>query len=251
MAMTAGLAAAVLVGLVRNRLDDERNAGQAVTLPALFSPRAVAAPFAMLAADRDLLTIACLAFSFAVVQGSLFSFSVTYLVTARGLSLGDAAFAYAAMQGSGAVARVALGWLADRTGRPARNLAIQAIMAAAFVVLYGALPDRSPLWLAAVIAGATGFVATSWNGIFMAEVARLSPTDRVAELTASSTLCAFLGYVAGPSLFSLLVTWTGGYFWSFLTIALQLFCMALVQFGVGRRLGAPLRNVAEPHDLRG
>jgi hypothetical protein len=78
----------------------------------------------------------------------------------------------------------------------------------------------------------------------MAEIARLSPPDRVAEATASSTLCAFLGYVTGPSLFSLLVTLSGRYQLAFCVVAAQLLCMALLQFTPMARAPAP--RVQEP-----
>jgi MFS family permease len=239
VAAIVGIAAAVIINPVRRQLDEEKRREQSIGLATLFSLQAIIEPFAALGANRALLAVSSLAFSFAIVQGSLFSFSVTYLVTDRGLTLGNAAFAYACLQGSGAIARIFLGWLADRTGRPARNLAIQAMVAAGLVVAYGSLPTLPPLWLAALIAGAAGFSAASWNGIFMAEIARLSPPDRVAEATASSTLCAFLGYVTGPSLFSLLVTLSGRYQLAFCVVAAQLLCMALLQFTPMARAPAP------------
>lgn len=235
-----GLMAAAIIAPVRAELDVERRRDQPLNFAAVFSPRVVAAPFAVLGANRSLLAIAFLAFSFALVQGSLFSFSVTYLVTDRGLHLSDAAFAYATMQACGALARVALGWLADRTGTPARNLTIQAMAAAVLVAIYGTFPASPPFLLTALVTGAVGFLAASWNGIFLAEIARLSPVDRVAEATSASTLCAFLGYVTGPTLFSLLVTLTGTYRWPFFIAAAQLFVMALFQFTpFARRAHAP------------
>jgi MFS family permease len=122
-----------------------------------------------------------------------------------------------------------LGWLADRTGRPALNLAIQAIVAAGLVMLYGQLPFSGPLWVFILAAGSVGFFAASWNGIFMAEVARLSPPNRVAEATSSAVLVAFLGYVSGPTLYSLLVTWTGEYALAFAVVGAQLLAASFLQ----------------------
>ena len=107
------------------------------------------------------------------------------------------------------------------------------------MLAYGSLADIPPVWVAALLSGATGFFAASWNGIYVAEVARLSPADRVTEATASSVTMTFLGYVSGPSIFSVLVTLTGGYHVPFLFIAGQLALMAVVQVLVlaGRRAG--------------
>ena len=67
----------------------EREPGRAIGPAALFHPKQVLAPFRMLRANPAMLSITTLAFSFAIVQGCLFSFSVTYLVTARHLPLTD------------------------------------------------------------------------------------------------------------------------------------------------------------------
>jgi hypothetical protein len=53
----------------------------------------------------------------------------------------------------------------------------------------------------------------------LAEIERLSPAKLITETTSSSTVMAFLGYVSGPAIFSLLVSWSGGYRLSFLVIA--------------------------------
>ena len=227
-----GLAAAMAINPVRARLDVERDPSRPIGLRALLNPRTVIAPYKMLKANPVLLGITALAFSFAIVQGCLFSFSVTYLVTDRHLPLATAGMVYACLQFAGVFARVFLGWLADRTGRPAHNLTVQAFAAAAAVACYAMLPDAPAIPLAAGLATLTGFLAASWNGIYMAEVARLASGDRIAEVTASSTVVTFLGYVSGPSIFSALVSWTGAYRLPFLAIAAQLVLMATVQVGV-------------------
>lgn len=102
-----------------------------------------------LLADRRVLSISCVAFSLALVQGSLFSFSVTYLATARGLPLAEAGAAYAVMQAAGASARIALGWLADRTGTSSVNLVVQDVIASMLMAGYGLLPASAPFWIAA------------------------------------------------------------------------------------------------------
>jgi len=229
VAIAAGLAAAAIIAPARERLDTEREPDRPVGLATLLHPCNVSAPFLLLMANPALLSVTALAFSLAIVQGCLFSFSVTYLVTARHLPLATAGLVYACLQLAGVVARIFLGWLADRTGRPAHNLTVQAFVAAAMVVGYSALPDQPPVVLAALVAAGTGFFAASWNGIYLAEVARLSPADKVTEATSSSAVVTFLGYVSGPSIFSLLVTWTGGYRLPFIAVAGQLAAMAAVQ----------------------
>jgi MFS family permease len=229
LAIGIGVMAALLLEPARVRLDLEREPDRPIRPSALFHPNTAAAPFRLLRANPVLVWVTGLAISFAVVQGSLFSFSVTYLVTDRHMALPEAGLAYASLQFSGVFARILLGWFADRTGRPARNLTIQACVGAVMVIVYGSLPDHVSTAHAAIVAGATGFLCASWNGIFMAEIARLSPRDRIVEATSSSGVMTFLGYLVGPSIFSGLVTWSGSYRAAFLAIAAQLAAVAALQ----------------------
>jgi MFS family permease len=102
-------------------------------------------------------------------------------------------------------------------------------VAAVLVAVFGCLPEAASLPLVAVLAGAVGFVGASWNGIVMAEVARLAPLEKVAIATAGSTLFLFLGYVAGPAAFAVLVTLTGSWRLAFLLTAAQLGVFATAQ----------------------
>ena len=232
ISISIGVLAAVIITPTARRLNFEREPDRPVGPSALFNPRSVAAPFLLLKESPSLLIVTGLAFSFAAVQGSLFSFSVTYLTLDRHMPLTQAGFAYAAMQFSGVFARVFLGWLADRTGRPSLNLSVQALIAAAMVVLYGFLPEEPSIATVAVVCGAAGFFAASWNGIYMAEIVRLSPAKLITETTSSSTVMVFLGYMSGPTIFSLLVSWSGSYRLSFLVIAAQLALMAAAQLAL-------------------
>ncbi len=112
------MAPAALVERVRPALDVEREPQRAIHLRALLHWRNLTSGVAVLRSDRSLTSLTALAVSFAVVQGCLFSFTVTYLAQ-RGFSLAAAGAAYAAMQAAGVFARILLGWFADRTGRPA------------------------------------------------------------------------------------------------------------------------------------
>jgi MFS family permease len=239
----AGVLAALAIAPLRGRMDVERDPSRPIGPRALFRWRTLREPAVSLLSDPLLVPITLLGTSFAVVQGNLFSFSVSYLAIARGLTLAQAGMAYACMQGAGVFARVFLGWLADRTGRAAVNLTVQAYVAAVLVAAFGCLPASASLLMVATLAGAVGFVAASWNGIVMAEVARLAPLEKVAVATAGSTVFLFLGYVAGPAAFSALVTMTGSWRLAFLLTAGQLAVFAAAQTAwlASRRTPLPLR----------
>jgi MFS family permease len=227
VAVGVGSLAALVISPLRAMMDEERDRRRSVHPRDIFSVANVMTPVRALTEDPAMMSISALALSFAIVQGVLFSFSVTYL-TEAGMSLGEAGLAYACMQGAGVFARIFLGYLADRTGQPAANLTVQAFIAAGCVFAYAGLPPHPPLALAAAVALLAGFFGCSWNGIYMAEIARLAPPHKVADATSGSTLLVFLGYVAGPSLFAAAVPLWG---WQvpYRLAALQLAVMAVFQ----------------------
>ena len=226
LSIGAGLLSALAIAPLRGMMDSERDRTRSVHPRVIFSLANLRGPITTLTNDPRLVSITALAMSFSVVQGVLFSFSVTYL-TQRGMGLAEAGFVYGCLQAAGVFARVFLGWFADRTGRPAHNLTGQAYIGAACLVMYAFMPVTS-LALAATLATVAGFFCASWNGIYMAEVARLAPADRVADATSSSTLFTFLGYVAGPSLFAAAVPFVG-WQWPYVAAGAQLAVMAMVQ----------------------
>ncbi|WP_309139768.1 MFS transporter [Siccirubricoccus sp. G192] len=227
LAAGLALAAALTIQPLRPVLDDEREPHRPIGPAALFAPANLAAPFAALRLHPLLVPLSVLACSFNAVQGCLFALTVAFLVEARGLTLVEAGAAYAVMQGTGVVGRLALGWLADRTGTPARNLFLQALFASGLTSIFVLLPPGAPVGLFLLAAGAAGFAATSWGGLLLAEVARLTPLERVTDATSGTVLVCFIGYSAGPMLCAAAVSATGGWTAPMLVVAAQLAAMAL------------------------
>jgi MFS family permease len=232
----AGLCALVIQPC-RATLDVERDPGQPIGLSALFGRGNLLAPFGALRLAPGLLPLTALGCSFALVQGALFTFTVSWLVAERGLSLVAAGGIFAVMQGAGVLARVALGWLADRTGGAARNLVLQGFAAAAAVVGLVLLPASAGATGFAAMAFLCGALAASWNGIMMAEVARRVPGPRIADATSGSTMLVFAGYALGPPGFALLVRGLAGWDIAFLLVAGQLAVVATL-VGLGTRLAS-------------
>jgi hypothetical protein len=56
-----------------------------------------------------------------------------------------------------------------------------------------------------------GATAVGWNGVFLAEVARLAPEGRVAVLTGGTQFFTFGGVLLGPPLFGAIASATGSY----------------------------------------
>jgi len=226
LAFGVGVFAILVIQPLRPAFDAERNRAQRLGLDAIFSPQAIRAPMAALRQNPLLPRVTLLSVSFAIAQGCLFSFTVTWLVEKRGLDLVLAGTVFAGMQLAGVVARILLGWVADRTGNALANLVAQGFGAGAAILALALLPADAGFWPLALIAVLCGFFGASWNGISLAEVARLAPPGKVAEATAGSTIFVFLGYVAGPSIFATLVSLTGSWTLPQILVALQLLVMA-------------------------
>ncbi|WP_149536875.1 MFS transporter [Siccirubricoccus phaeus] len=236
--VSAGAAVALLaIQPLRARLDAARERSRAVSLTALLGRGNLAAPFRALRVDRMLLPLSLLGLAFAVTQGCLFTFCVSWLVEVHGLGLVAAGSVFAVLQGTGIFARILLGWLADRTGQATRNLVWQGYAASLCVVALVALPVGAGLPWLMLLAVLNGGLCASWNGIVMAEIARLAPPDHISDATSGSTLLVFCGYVAGPAGFFALVRASGGWDWPFLLVAAQL---ALAAGLMGVRLRRPV-----------
>ncbi|MFC0384667.1 MFS transporter [Muricoccus vinaceus] len=227
LAVAIALLSAALIQPSRRSLDVEREPDRPVGLRALFSRRNLVGPFAALRLHPLLPPLTALACSLATVQGCFFAFAVTWLTETRGMTLVQAGAVFAAMQGGGVLARVVLGWMADRTGNAAMNLIGQGLGGAAVVAVFVLLPPLGLGWTL-LLGGLAGSLVASWNGIYQAEVARLSPPGRIAEATAGSSTLCFLGYLIPPTLFAVLVTATGSWLLPQLLAAGQLLVVALL-----------------------
>jgi hypothetical protein len=76
----------------------------------------------------------------------------------------------------------------------------------------------TPQWPAAVMAAlflVFGASAIGWNGLFLAEVARLSPPGKVSVATSGAMVWNFAGILIGPALFALIYRINGSYVYTF------------------------------------
>ncbi|UFN48812.1 MFS transporter [Roseomonas sp. OT10] len=205
----------------RRRLDRDRGADQPRWPRALFSPATAMRAVGVLRSHPSLPLLTALGASFSVVQSCLVAFTATYAVTRHDASLTEAGGILATMQGASMLGRIALGWLADRTGHVLRHLAWQAMASAVAVVLLVFAADQAS-WALHACAALAGATAIGWNGVHMAELARVAPLPLVSDVTSAATLFGFVGSICGPLAFSLLVSWTGSYDLAFLVVAAQL-----------------------------
>lgn len=213
------LTVAVAAELARSRLDNAPET-RASTWRSI---RLRVPMLAVLRGHPDLKWLTYSGFSAAAMQGAVFALLVAFLVSTGKFGVVAAGLVFAAMHVSGAAARIGLGIVSDRLLPAQRLLALLAVLGGSAILTLamgaGALP-RPAVFVLAVLIGAT---VSGWNGVYMAEIAHLSPPGRVGETTASSVALVFLGYIIGPLLASLVVGATASYMMAFALLALLVF----------------------------
>ena len=225
------VSAALIIQPLRMRLDDDRKPAHRVRI------NAPGQSVRLVLTNPRLQPIALVAFSFGAMQLSLFAFLVTYLVERVGLDLVTAGQLFAVMQGAGFVGRVGWGWVTDRWIGARPLLAALGVGTIASTAAAIAFSDAWPV--AGLVAGcaALGLTAVGWNGIYLAEVARAVPIDKVGPATGGIMMFTFVGVVLGPTAFGAIVAMTGSYAAAFVAIdALVLVTVLVLAFG-GKSVG--------------
>jgi MFS family permease len=146
---------------------------------------------------------------YAFVQPCMTTYLVIYLNLELGYSLVAAGLVFALATLAGVFGRVAWGALADWSGSPRRVLAGLGVIMGASGAAASAF---SPAWPAAAVIAVCalwGASAVGWNGVYLAEVARLAPEGQVSLATGGSQVYLFTGAVIAPPLFGLLASAAG------------------------------------------
>lgn len=199
------LALAFAIQPTRRRYDIDLNAAAPMSLRAAF------APLAMIFADRALAELAVVSFVYAGVQVTMVTYLVIFLTGSFGMTLVLAGFVLAVSQVASMIGRVLWGFVADRllTRRTMLGLLGLGMGLSALATL--AASPAWPLPLLFLFASVFGATAVGWNGVFLAEVARLSPPGQAGRATGACMFFTFLGVVVSPPVFSLALSVGGGY----------------------------------------
>ncbi|MGE0798240.1 MAG: MFS transporter [Lautropia sp.] len=150
----------------------------------------------------DLRRLAGAAAAFGATQICLNSFFVTYAVEVRGDPLAQAGRWFAALQFGGLAGRLLLGWTAARLGIAGRLLRALGIAMTIGTATLGGFGAALPAWLLVPVVVVFGFAASGWNGIFLAEIARLAPPTQAGAATGAVMIVMTVGLVAGPLAFA-------------------------------------------------
>jgi MFS family permease len=215
LGLAAGIAFLMVALLQRHRAvwDDDRDP----------TVRTQAAPFAGIGIvwrDRALRYMSVSGGLLVVAQICVSTFTVVMFAEDVGYSLVAAGFVLTVSQVGGVAGRIFWGWTADRWGN-----CIATLLTLCFIMALGtalcAFVDRSwPLLLVYALFFVLGSTASGWNGAFLAEVARLSPTGHVGSATGGSLFFVNCGKMIGPIFVTQAYVLAGSYSLAFASIAL-------------------------------
>lgn len=143
-----------------------------------------------------------------IAQYGLTTFLVLYLQEDIKLSAVTAGWVLGTALASGGIGRIVFGIIAGRYLPPLTVLLALTILAAMASLLTATLTGAWPLALIYLVGIAYGASAAGWNGVLMAEIARLSPPGSISRVTGGSSFFIFASIVIGPALLALLIEQT-------------------------------------------
>lgn len=177
--------------------------------------------------DKGLARLALISFLYAGMQLCLFTYLVIYLTKDISLSFVAAGFVLSAAQIAGSVGRVVWGFIADRYMSSRLLLGMLGLTMSIGSLATAFLAPGWPYYLIVLVLIFFGATAIGWNGVYLAEAARLAPQGQVGAATGGTLFFTFLGVVLGPPLFAAVAAVTGSYPAGFIFFALLTFAGGL------------------------
>ena len=205
----------------RQELDNDR------LTTSSFSLSQITQPIKLVFMNRDLRELGIVSFVFCGLQMILTSYLVTYLTLEINISFVAAGFVLAITQLVSVFARVFWGWVADRFLSPRKVMVILGVTMATCAVLTGILTATWSYGLIMLLMTIFGASAIGWNGVYMAEVARVSPPGMIASTTGASLFFTYLGGIVCPSGFAFVIMATESYQYGFIIFGLLALVVSL------------------------
>lgn len=150
-------------------------------------------------------------FAFTGLQLAFASFFVSFLSLGMGWALTDAGIAYSIAMGAGIAGRIIWGWVGSHYVPPVLLLSMLGVaMGIACMAVGLVAPDwsRPAVWAVAFAYGLTGI---GYQGVLLAEIARISPPGMAGVVTGGAVFFAYVGMILFPATFGLVLALTDSY----------------------------------------
>jgi MFS family permease len=140
---------------------------------------------------------------------------------------------------AGVFARVVWGLVADRLFKPRHVLAGLGLGMSFFGFVVAGFSAQWPLAWVVVVSALYAATAAAWNGVYLAEVARMAAPGRVAAITGGTQVFTFTGSMFGPPIFGVVVGLTGSYAHGYIVFAILPLLMGLQLLRPAPKSGTP------------
>lgn len=187
----------------------------------------ILSPLAEVWGDRRMRELAVASTVYAAVQLCLMTYLVSYLKLEMGYTLVLAGLIFSVASMAGVFARVVWGLVADRLFKPRHVLAGLGIGMSFFGFVVAGFGPQWPVAWVVVVSALFAATAAAWNGVYLAEVARMAPPGRVASITGGTQVFTFTGSMFGPPAFGVVVSLTGSYAHGYILFAILPLLMGL------------------------
>lgn len=171
----------------------------------------LASMYRMVMTHEELRRVSLASFTYSGVQMCFASYLVVFLTENVNVSVIDAGAALSAAMVAGIVGRVLWGVAADWCGNARAILALLGGVMTVCALLMALVTQAWPFGAVLLVSAVYGASVIGWNGVYIAEIARVAPEGNVAVATGASLAVTYLGAVVSPFLFWLIVSQTGSY----------------------------------------
>ena len=184
-------------------------------------------------------SLAFVGLCYAGFQVCLIAFAVTMLATEFGWTLIEAGMIAALMQIAGIAGRLSWSLAADQFGRGLAILAAVGVMATVFALITAVMTPAWPTFALILVLAGFGFSIIGWNGVYMAQTARLSGARDVGIATGGVLMFNFAGVIVAPATFGIVSKSIGSIATTFGLFALLPLLGTLLLLGAIRRTREP------------
>lgn len=168
--------------------------------------------------DKRVRDLAMGLFAFTGLQLAFASFFVSFLSLGLGWTLTDGGSAYSVAMGAGIVGRLIWGWVGTKYVPP---LLLLAMLGFVMGFAHMAIGLVTPEWQTMAVWGvafAYGLTGIGYQGVLLAEIARVAPPGMAGVITGGAVFFAYAGMILLPAAFGLILALLDSYRLAFLIL---------------------------------
>ena len=208
------LVLAFLLQPLRAEFDQYRSPSHRISM------RAVVHTVRAVLVHRRLRELALCSVSWVGLQAIYGAFLFAFLADGLGYPAETAGWVFAAGNAAAIGARILWGWIAGRFVNARFLLGWLAVVMAVASIATAFFGPGWPLLAIAAVAVVYAGTAISWHGVLLAEIARLSPVDRIGAMTGGVLLFTSTGIMVYPLIYGAILEATGSYAPGFVVAAI-------------------------------